>query len=294
MRDRAPWRRWLRLRRDPAVEFEDELRFHLEQRVRDHIARGMDPEAARRAAHERMGDVGRARAECATLLATERRAAGRRRWLNVSWLDVKLGVRMLVKHPGLTVLGGLGMAVAIAIGASAFSIIYTLLDPSLPLEDGDRVVAIDGWDARTGNTWPIPLHDVAALRENLRSFEDIAAYRRVGRNVIGEDARVESLRVTEMNAAGFDVDIAALGADPRVVLRGVLARAVRQVAVGAGIGLVGAVGVTGALGGELLSPDVLVLLLGVCAIVLVVGVLAALGPARQGLRIQPNEALREL
>jgi ABC-type lipoprotein release transport system permease subunit len=31
----------------------------------------------------------------------------------------------------------------------------------------------------------------------------------------------------------------------------------------------------------------------VCAIMLAVGLLAALGPARRGLRIQPMEALRE-
>ncbi len=32
--------------------------------------------------------------------------------LGISWLDVKLGLRMLVKYPGLTLVGGLGMAFA--------------------------------------------------------------------------------------------------------------------------------------------------------------------------------------
>jgi hypothetical protein len=33
------------------------------------------------------------------------------------WLDVKLGVRMLVKYPGLALAGGAGIAVAVAIAA---------------------------------------------------------------------------------------------------------------------------------------------------------------------------------
>lgn len=35
---------------------------------------------------------------------------------SLSWLDLKLALRMLVKYPGLTLVGGLGIAVAVAIG----------------------------------------------------------------------------------------------------------------------------------------------------------------------------------
>lgn len=37
----------------------------------------------------------------------------------VSWLDVKLGLRMLVKHPALTLVGGLGLAVGMAISVGS-------------------------------------------------------------------------------------------------------------------------------------------------------------------------------
>lgn len=95
MGNRSQWRRLRRIfRRDPAAEVDDELEFHLEERVRDYVARGMEPEAARKAALERLGDLDHARMECIGSLAAERRAQERRIWLNVSWLDVKLGVRM--------------------------------------------------------------------------------------------------------------------------------------------------------------------------------------------------------
>ena len=45
------------MEKDPEQEVDEELRFHLEQRTRDYIARGMSPEAAREAAAQRFGDT---------------------------------------------------------------------------------------------------------------------------------------------------------------------------------------------------------------------------------------------
>jgi hypothetical protein len=47
-----------------------------------------------------------------------------------------------------------------------------------------------------------------------------------------------------------------------------------------------------AAGGELLGGKAAVLLTAVAALMLGAGLLAALGPARRGLRVQPMEALR--
>ena len=48
--------------------------------------------------------------------------------MNVSWLDVKLGIRMFIKYPGLSLVSVVGMAVAIAIGAGYFTILGTWLN----------------------------------------------------------------------------------------------------------------------------------------------------------------------
>jgi ABC-type antimicrobial peptide transport system permease subunit len=47
------------------------------------------------------------------------------------------------------------------------------------------------------------------------------------------------------------------------------------------------------MGDELMGGQGLIVLPFVSMIMLAVGVLAALGPARRGLRVQPTEALRE-
>ena len=72
MTNGVPHRRWARIfARDARLEIDDELAFHLEQRVRENIARGMDADSARRAAEARLGALESVRDECARLLRAE-------------------------------------------------------------------------------------------------------------------------------------------------------------------------------------------------------------------------------
>ena len=41
----------------------------------------------------------------------------RRTFISISWLDAKLGIRLLAKYPGLSIVAVVGMALAILIGA---------------------------------------------------------------------------------------------------------------------------------------------------------------------------------
>jgi putative ABC transport system permease protein len=86
--------------------------------------------------------------------------------------------------------------------------------------------------------------------------------------------------------------LAALGAPAGRILRSVLTRATRQLALGLGIGLVVTVALDRASGGAMMSGTGLLLVPMTVALMLVVGLLAAAGPARRGLRVQPTEALR--
>ena len=57
--------------------------------------------------------------------------------------DYKLGLRMLVKYPGLTLAGGLALAIAIGIVASWYDFSGDFWRPRMPLPDGDRIVEIE-------------------------------------------------------------------------------------------------------------------------------------------------------
>lgn len=86
----------------------------------------------------------------------------------------------------------------------------------------------------------------------------------------------------------------ALGAQPQQLLAGIFRRVLSQVATGAAAGvamalLVGYYIPIDELGGRHV-PGVVP---GAAALMVVIGLLAAAGPARRGLRIEPTEALRD-
>ena len=120
-----------------------------------------------------------------------------------SIMDFKLGVRMLMKYPGLTLAGVLAMSVAIAIGAGTFTFFYAYMNPPLPLDEGDRIVGIENWDAEGNRREERTLHDFVTWRDELKSIEDVGAYREIRRNVLTEDGVAERVRVAELTASGF-------------------------------------------------------------------------------------------
>jgi putative ABC transport system permease protein len=82
----------------------------------------------------------------------------------------------------------------------------------------------------------------------------------------------------------------ALGAAPGRLLLSIFARVTRQLALGLVVGSL--LSGTVFLNTDLSPGRAAALLLTVAAVMMVVGLLAALGPARRGLRIQASEALR--
>ena len=179
------------------AELAREIDSHLQLLEDRFLAQGMTSEAARHAARRAFGGVEQAK--------EHQRDARSFRSLDSCWLDVKLGLRMLIKHPGLTLVGGLGMAVAVAIATSAFSIIHTLRNPALPVDDGDRVVAIQNWDAAANTSERRIIHDFVTWRDELTSVQQIGAFRAVRRNLIASGGQPEPVRVAEMSASGFRV-----------------------------------------------------------------------------------------
>lgn len=85
---------------------------------------------------------------------------------------------------------------------------------------------------------------------------------------------------------------AALGGPAVLIVGNVLARATRQLGLGVAVGLAVAVGLHRLSDGSLMADSALLLVPVTAVFMLVVGVLAAAGPARRSLRVQPTEALR--
>lgn len=121
----------------------------------------------------------------------------------VSWLDWKLGARMLLKHPGLTIIGGLSLAAAMAIGVVGMEVADELLYKPLPFDQGSRVVRLETRDVVASRVEPRVLHDFAIWRRSLKTVTELGAARVSERNVLTGEGRVEALRLAEITASAF-------------------------------------------------------------------------------------------
>ena len=111
-------------------DLKDELAFHFNTEVERRVAMGQSPADALASAKRDFGNV--------PLVEDVTRDM----W-GWSAQDYKLGIRMLVKYPGLTVAGGLALAIAIGLGAGWYDLSQQLIRPALPLPDGTRLIEIE-------------------------------------------------------------------------------------------------------------------------------------------------------
>jgi putative ABC transport system permease protein len=194
-------RRRLRLGRGVRDETNEEIRLHLEQRVEQLIARGHSPESARAEAERQFGAM-----EDVHQVAVERERKMRLRgWLDSFKLDLKLGGRMLVKYPGLTVVGGLAMAFAIWVGTVVFEMMSLVVFPTVPLPQGERLVQIEIQDVEANGSEGRALHDFLTWRGALRSVSDVGAWRDASLNLSVSGGQARPVVVAEITASAFRV-----------------------------------------------------------------------------------------
>jgi putative ABC transport system permease protein len=178
-------------------DFADELQSHIDLHTDDNIRAGMSPDEARRHALARLGGVAGT-----TQAHRERRGLP---LLDALVFDMKLGGRMLVKYPGLTLVGGVAMAFAICVGTVIFQVLSIFVFPSLPLPQGDRIVRIRNWDVAAMSSEPPKLHDFSVWRGTLQSVHEIGAWRDVTRNLMVTEGDARPVQIAEISPAAFRV-----------------------------------------------------------------------------------------
>ena len=203
---------------------EEEIRFHIEMEA-DRLVReeGLDAAEAKRRALITFGGVERTKEE----LREGRGLA----WASGMKLDLKLGGRMLIKYPVLTLASVLALAVAVTLAAAWFEFMNTLANPRLPIPEGTRIVTVVNRDLAVAGAEMRSLRDYEVWRTEVRTIHDLAAARRSSITVTtsgGRFANLEGMRVTPsmfalarvqpvLGRALTDADLDA-GAEPVVVL----------------------------------------------------------------------------
>lgn len=191
---------WLGIVQRSRIEAEmaEEFRHHIEMRTADLVRSGLTPTEARRRAHLEFGHQ-ESHKEAARASRGLRRFDG----LRVSWIDVKLGARMLVKHPALTVVAVCALAVGIPVGMAPMHVSHALEAP-LPEDADDRVSAIRLWDpARMSVALPT-YHELRSLRDQLTTFDLVGAFRRASYNLEAAGT-AEPVAGAEVTSSTFDL-----------------------------------------------------------------------------------------
>lgn len=204
----------------PHVEVDDELRFHLEERIQAYIANGLSPDEARRKAYERFGNVDGVREECTQLLADDRKAQARRDWLDDLRQDLRFALRSARRAPLFSLLAIATLALGIGANAAVFGVVKSVLLDPLPYAAPGRLVRIycpfrDG----TQQQGALSAGTVSDVRDRQHSFTSLGAFLhardavllgdgapQMVRSMFVEPQLLRTLGVSPMRGPGFRDD----------------------------------------------------------------------------------------
>ena len=177
------------------TEFDEEMAAHLAAAEEDGVRRGLTPQEARRLARVQLGGLAQ--------LREASRAAQGLPWLGACWLDLKLGARLLVKYPGLTLVSTVALAIGIAIVAGFHAGTEFMVRPELPDAHGEEIVAIWNHDVARSDRGDQTVGDMLAWREALSAVEHVGAFARQERVVAAEDGQTRLVRAAQISASAF-------------------------------------------------------------------------------------------
>jgi predicted permease len=157
-----------------AAALDDELTFHVEERVDELVAAGWSPEDARAEALRRFGNYPLQRDR-----TRDMDVAG---WLDALVADLKYGVRQLRQSPGFATVAILSLALGIGANTAIFELINALRLRSLPVERPSELAAIDmdkgfyavGW--YSGRNRAFTWEQWKALERHQRAFKSLLAF----------------------------------------------------------------------------------------------------------------------
>jgi predicted permease len=132
-------------------DFDEERRFHLDERTDEFVRSGMSPDEARRAAVARFGN--------STLARERTQDVDMFRWIDELRRDTGYALRMLRRSPGFSLLAIVCLTLGIGANVAVFSWIEGILLRPYPLVvDQDRLFAVTGTNrgapGHTDMSWP--------------------------------------------------------------------------------------------------------------------------------------------
>jgi predicted permease len=164
-------------------ELDEELRFHLEQRIAQEIARGKTPEDAHYIAMQSMEGMEQRKEEC--------RDMRRMNLLDDLQRNLRYALRDLRRNPGFTAVTVITLALGIGSNSAIFSLVDTVMLKLLPVKIPEQLYLVAHSPQRVSMTWNYP--DYQAMRNDNTVFSGLAGY----------SLGLEPIGVQMTNATGY-------------------------------------------------------------------------------------------
>lgn len=145
-------------------QIDEELAFHIAERVDELVAAGMSEPEARSWAQRQFGSRLRQKEETRDVDMLD--------WLESVIQDLRYGIRTLAANPVFTATAVLSLALGIGANIAIFNLLNAVMLRSLPVEDPARLVQIDSHELGGELTNPIWEY----LRDRQQAFSGVLAY----------------------------------------------------------------------------------------------------------------------
>jgi putative ABC transport system permease protein len=170
---------WTRRRRPSDPELDAELADHLDRQAADYVRQGLSVQDARRRTLIEFGGPAQIRDAC--------RDARIARWRDELRLDVRYGVRALLKERWFTAVAVAALALGIGVYNVQFAILNAICIRGLPIERADRVIYVSSRDTQNRDGG-VSARDFEDLRAASRAFAGLAGFS-VGPVAVGDEGR---------------------------------------------------------------------------------------------------------
>jgi putative ABC transport system permease protein len=120
------------------------------------------------------------------------------------WQDIRFGIRMLLKHPTLSISAILTFSLGIGLTTTVFSVVNGALYKGLPFEEADRIVSLYNSNPSLNiRRRPMSVHDFVIWQERQKVFENLGAWGIVPVNLSWGEGRAERYTAGTLTAGAF-------------------------------------------------------------------------------------------
>ena len=149
-------------------DLDDELRFHLERAAEQHVARGLSPREARRQARLAFGQLDTVKDDC-------RQSWGVRQ-LDTLRQDVTFALRLIRKHPALSAVAAISLAIGIGLNTALFALLDATILRRLPVDRPEQLVDVYTSDVDGFSWYGSSYPDYLDLRRGARTLAGLVGY----------------------------------------------------------------------------------------------------------------------